>query len=936
MKKKLITTFLVSAFFAILPLTGNAAATFSGHVTYDDDGAPVQDAWVKFFSFNTAQGDQDITDSEGYYSFTVDEIEAGEMVYHGIEPAAFWQSDWSALGYNQTWMVSDEGTLEVDFIVTRTNASLSGTVLSPPGEEERFTGAIWLINDDHTFWTMNFGNDDWVDTFGGDYWSNCKSGAYTLYFFPDLGMNPDWSQYYFTSQIIVIEEGENTFDIQMGAKTAMVDATVTLDGAPAQGISVMAIKDDERVEGITNELGETTLKLAPDQEYEILPVNSGNLIYNGASELVTTIDQDTVEVAFSMVAPDVQVNVIVNDTMDHLLEYDGTAWCEGKDGASYSAPIGDGVATIQAVADEQSGEFDAKCYIAMEDEEIGAALAIETEVAADGEAELTFPILTETAELNIAIQDPDGEVVTGSTGGVLNLWSEELGKWYEASIGASGEVSIDVIPGTYAVGVSYNDDFIGVRNENLETVTVTDGETAETEVVVEELSEVVSGTVLDEEGDPATYGTVYCDNWSAEQDDGYVASASITDGEFELKVPAGYEYNCGVSISADKIENGITAPVEQGVDLTTSTGQDAELDFQLKEADEAIDIDLTIGDDIEGVESLDDFDNIWCYAWSDEGGYAYSDYEEGETEDLNIDSERDWDIACDAQKEKEWYSTSYKSYYVGEETEQELELQAIAEKAMHESYSGTFDMTSGANWSFDDGTSLGMKKEAFGSGGTVTVNVFQERDVVYTGDIPVTAAWNFEAYDSDGSIITNLKEDVNISMPYNEDYLAELGITEEDITPKYFDPITNSWKEVTEATIDTDENVVTIATDHFTQFALTYNSAAVEADKEITLPKKVKNFKFKKSLRKKKQVRATWTKRKNATGYVIKLQKWNKKQKKYKKYRTIRIKKNLKKKVIKKLKPGLKYRGRIRAYIKSDGQSYYGLYTKWMKFKTKS
>ncbi len=96
--------------------------------------------------------------------------------------------------------------------------------------------------------------------------------------------------------------------------------------------------------------------------------------------------------------------------------------------------------------------------------------------------------------------------------------------------------------------------------------------------------------------------------------------------------------------------------------------------------------------------------------------------------------------------------------------------------------------------------------------------------------------------------------------------------------------------------------------------------------------KKVRNLKVKKKFRKQKSARITWQAHKFKTKIV--LQKWNKKKKKYKKHKTYRVKKNKKKKVMKRLKPGTKYRVRARKQRTVSGTKYYSNWTKWVKFKT--
>ncbi len=941
MKKITLSTLIVGVAMFVLPLVGNAA-TFTGTVTYDDDGAPTAGVWIKFFDFDTAMGDQGITDPQGKYSFTVDDIDPGNMVYHGIEPSVFWDADWNALGYNQTWTVPESGTLEVDFVVTRCDASLSGTVLSPPSYGERITGSIFLINDQDTFWAMNFGHDDFIDQINGDYHINVKSGTYTLYYYPDLGAEGSWNEYYYDSRIVTIEEGSNALDIQIGEMSSTIEATVTLDGTPTGGIQVVAVRQDGHTEGGTNESGVASFNVKPGVTYEVTPRDSGDAIYTGAPAVLTTVDGKTSEATFAMQTSDATVNVVVKNKLGNVEDASGSAWCETDD-ASFSTEINNGQGTIKAVADSKSGSFDAQCYLSMADKSLGAAASEQVSVESGDSLELVFTLLEATSTITVSVEDVGGDAITGSENGSIHLWSEELGMWYEQEIGTTGEESVSVIPGTYSVNASYSDDsYVSAWDKNDTTVTVEDSSTAAADAIVQEVTGTVTGTVVDESGEPMSYGTVYCDNWDSETETGYSTTAVIEDGAFTAHIPDGDTYTCGVGVPQEMIDGGVTAPVEQEVVYETGTETLNALSFQMEQADATIDLHVDMAEG-ESVSSTDELDTLSCYTYSDEGGYAVGDYETGETEDLHVDSGRTWHTACTAVSGDTVYTSDPVEVEVqtaGENADASIVLESDEDQEVHAAVTTTFNANEAATINLDDGTTVDIPAYSMALNNTVTVNAFPEREVVHTGESPESTAWNLEAYDADGSIITSFLDDITINMPYNEEHATDLGVAEDELLPSYFDPIGNTWKQVDNATIDTEENVITVRTDHFTQYGVTYNTSAagtaeevVDDDKEEITVKKVKKLKVKKKLRKRKRATATWKKHSYVT--VLKLQKWNKKKKKYKKYRTYRVKKNKKKKIMKKLKPKTKYRVRARKRRTVEGTYYYSDWTKWVKFRTK-
>ncbi len=106
----------------------------------------------------------------------------------------------------------------------------------------------------------------------------------------------------------------------------------------------------------------------------------------------------------------------------------------------------------------------------------------------------------------------------------------------------------------------------------------------------------------------------------------------------------------------------------------------------------------------------------------------------------------------------------------------------------------------------------------------------------------------------------------------------------------------------------------------------------VDADDEYVPVTKVKSLKVEKSEKKKRKVIITW--RKHSFKTQLQLQKWNKKKKRYVNVKKYLIKKNVKKKALKKRKLGTKYRIRARKRRTVEGQKYYSDWTKWKKFKT--
>ena len=57
-------------------------------------------------------------------------------------------------------------------------------------------------------------------------------------------------------------------------------------------------------------------------------------------------------------------------------------------------------------------------------------------------------------------------------------------------------------------------------------------------------------------------------------------------------------------------------------------------------------------------------------------------------------------------------------------------------------------------------------------------------------------------------------------MPYTEEMLAEMGITEDDLSGAYWDDTSTLWQGIESYVVDQDNNRITLTVDHFTSFAL--------------------------------------------------------------------------------------------------------------------
>ncbi|MBI2591364.1 MAG: peptidoglycan-binding protein [Candidatus Brennerbacteria bacterium] len=120
-----------------------------------------------------------------------------------------------------------------------------------------------------------------------------------------------------------------------------------------------------------------------------------------------------------------------------------------------------------------------------------------------------------------------------------------------------------------------------------------------------------------------------------------------------------------------------------------------------------------------------------------------------------------------------------------------------------------------------DGAKVTVPAQAAGSSGNVSV------EVTPTIEAPSQAAskvvgtvYDIVIKDQSGNRITQLKEKMEIILPYTEAQLKAQGVTEDSFVPSYFDETTGAWVKVDDYTVDKEKNLVVIRVSHLTRFAI--------------------------------------------------------------------------------------------------------------------
>lgn len=139
--------------------------------------------------------------------------------------------------------------------------------------------------------------------------------------------------------------------------------------------------------------------------------------------------------------------------------------------------------------------------------------------------------------------------------------------------------------------------------------------------------------------------------------------------------------------------------------------------------------------------------------------------------------------------------------------------------------SESFDAASPHVMTLADGTTLNIPANTLASSGTVTVTADPTINIQSQSTAkPLGYGYAFEARDSDNKPISTFAGNVTVSFKYTDAQLTEAGIDEGSLVPSYWDATSRTWKKPPNITQDTENNTITVTTNHFSAFAVVSTS----------------------------------------------------------------------------------------------------------------
>lgn len=922
------TTFTYTGTTATVNLAPTPATkTITGTVVYVDTNAPVTTATVNANGRGNGWANATLSET-GSYTMTLAGGDYNVCLGDRFDDSGVKVSrDWYLPGERQCQPVSfiqDTSTevQTVNFTVHRADAKIIGVFKNPNGT---FPADGWASFSTEGLWfSSNLNRDSGVfevplvggKSYQGQFQSN-NSTERTYWSADSVAVNPNQTLDLGT---IILKERDVVYTATVKDSTGVPVSHIFVDAWQERGGWTHAETDQNGV--ATLYLYEGSWNIRPSTW------NTTNYIYTGKEEHVTLTAGSNSSGIFMLQATTLTVTARTAAADGTTVSVNGWANCWKRgDNFGFGGEVRNGTGTFGAVG----GDFE--CNLWVNDENYQATGQSRVTFVDGVNTTLSFTMLKRTATVTVYVKDQNGKLINASNGRVSAHSTNNgmVDKHLD-----NGQTVLRLAPGDYHLGVWFEGDntkYISTQGPNNGAdVQVEDNDTISKTLTVFSVSGTIDATVVDSDKKPVANAWVHCGNWSEQtgvikadsKESKIIESGAPVDanGKATIGLVTGHRYECNVGARSESSD--LVGSEAQMVDLTSA--KKASAAFIMRKANAKITGKISLADDA-GVLA-NDLNDVWCHAWSNEG---YNSFGNGSSTQYTLNAiTGTWNVSCSSETKldngkREWYSSSDTVVKVtGDGTVTKDLILSKSVFQIPESFSETFDATQAKIITLSDGTQLNIPAYALATEGNITFTAEPELQAVETyTDGLANIPWNFEVYDSTGTLISgDFSDTITLVIPYNQAALKTLDIDEATILPKYFDTDSNSWKNVDNATLDDVVDQVTLTLSHFSQVGLVYNQRLTQTSSK-NIPSKLKA----------KRVAAvsallTWKKpQRKVSRYVVQLRELNAEAKESWKIYTVQKSKQL----VQKLLPDSRYQFRVKACTKKKCFKF----SDWTKFKTK-
>lgn len=801
--------------------------TIEGKVTRTT-GAAVTDASV---SINKAYGGGWATadvNSSGSYKFSV----PGGTWYISVYGKTY-PNDWAwsppSTG-SETVTFNEDASTESktkNFVVRSLSATVKGKLVKPDGNPV----AKWGGNISFSGSSSYPDPDDSTKTKTENYWFsgqlNQDDGTFNAKIAPGTYSVSGWVSDSSLSfpKVDKFTIGENeTKDfgtIKMSEKTDKITGSVK-DGAGSgvAGVSVSAwLNEPGRYEwgnATTDSSGNYEIKVIAADNWQVSaypPWKEGgsDYVYTGKPVSVNVKAGLPATASFTFKKASSTIKILLADASGNTLTT-VNGWASANDGSqewsNISASITNGASTLKVPA----GKWTIKANIwggdySSPDDQV-------VEIGDNATKSITMKAPTNDAEINGTVYDDAGNPVTNKWLSI-NATKDKSGAWQSASFDqAKGTYVMKVSAGTWRL-TWWIDQSLGLSADNSDAeVTIETKQKKTYDIRLKRNNATLKGRTLKADGSAYPWVWVSVSTQDPnEKKSAYATyykngSSSSTNGEFNIKVPAGTYFVQGNSWWG----SGYINPKPQKV--TVEEGKEVSLDLIFRSADGKIS--GTAKQDGVGVSAF-------ITAYSEDNGYSQTDSSHLGSYELPVSTGSKWHLTAVRQDGKKVYKTD-KELIVdltsNATATQDLELKEQT-FTLPDKKATTFPANQPTTIELTDGMKLTIPAGAITKSGDINVTIEPKATLpAENGTQALNYGHDINVTKTDGAEIKSFDSNVTIEMKYTSKTDDKFNNTE--IQLAYYDTVAGDWKELTGcATIDSDTSTTASSVDISTAKSVT-------------------------------------------------------------------------------------------------------------------
>ena len=820
--------------------------TLSGVIT-GSDGTKISNAYIYANQSGTWDYAYANTDSNGAYSM---KLSGGAW---SVSLSGGWDGTWVNENSAQNISFTNDQSAEsstLNLTVTIPDCTVSGTMVlrDANGNDTAITSGGVSIYQNSAPWSGFYKSLYDTNVFSG----KLIAGKFKVY--PWSSDNSNYLENVYqqnssggwdalNSQVLAVKDSDTSLVIKIvySQKTDHISGQVVDEnGTGVQGANVYGWKNSsgsyDWANATTDSSGNYDLLVSPGEwQINVYPNWNSNYTYLG-KPLAVTVVSGTSQTSknFTFMTLNATINGTVVDTDGAILSsLNSWAYIDTSDmGQEYwysnvGASVTNGKFTMKVPAGTH------KITVGWGGQDYSPGDSTSATVAANGSQEINVVMLKNDATITGYLKDVDGNAVTGQWAWVNA--SNNRHSWAGGSVDtATGQYTMKVAAGSWFMSfwVDYNSGYASqLMDDN--KVTIASGQTIVKDITLRKIDSRITGSVKKYDDTGMENIPVSFDTRSGKKKDTgnkmmwYYANTAWTDaeGNFSMNMPAGTYYVNASMPYWQASSQSLINPEEQQKTVDASNPATANLVFR------------QVDSQISGTVTLDGATtSAYVWAWAEKGGGSDATAGADGTYSVNATKNDIWHIGAVKENDQTVYMSSE---YLVETEGNATNTQNISLTAQNwplpDSISSTFDPTKLKTISLSDGTVISIPAnacvtDADNPPATVTFTATPSATLPsQKGDKPLWYGYDFSVTEPDGTQVITFNSDITISFPFTDAILTDKGLTEDDLTLKYYNETTGEWEQVATIAIDRDNNTVTISIDHFTVFAITTDVADTTA-----------------------------------------------------------------------------------------------------------